>query len=210
MKKINLLISLFFVAFTAFASDIGSVQGVIKDDITGLPIEGATVAFAAFKTSTDENGAFEISQIPVGTYKALIEKLGYETKSLPLSIDPDEKEIMRIELKIKAFNLQEVLIKADRATSAASSLILNALDFQLRNINSAQDMLRNVPGLVTAQHAGGGKAEQIFLRGFDADHGTDVAAYVDGMPVNMSSHGHGQGYLDMHFLIPEMAAGILM
>ena len=61
-----------------------------------------------------------------------------------------------------------------------------------------------MPGLVIAQHAGGGKAEQIFLRGFDADHGTDVAISVDGSPVNMVSHGHGQGYADLHFLIPEV------
>src|SRR5262249_51493012 len=59
------------------------------------------------------------------------------------------------------------------------------------------------PGLFIAQHAGGGKAEQIFVRGFDCDHGTDIATFVDGMPVNMPSHGHGQGYADLHFLIPE-------
>jgi outer membrane receptor protein involved in Fe transport len=61
-----------------------------------------------------------------------------------------------------------------------------------------------VPGLVIAQHGGGGKAEQIFLRGFDADHGTDVAVTVDGVPVNMVSHAHGQGYADLHFLMPEV------
>jgi len=60
-----------------------------------------------------------------------------------------------------------------------------------------------VPGLFIAQHAGGGKAEQIFLRGFDCDHGTDFASYVDGIPVNMVSHAHGQGYADLHFVIPE-------
>jgi len=60
-----------------------------------------------------------------------------------------------------------------------------------------------VPGLFIGQHAGGGKAEQIFLRGFDIDHGTDIAISVDGMPVNMVSHAHGQGYADMHFVIPE-------
>jgi len=61
-----------------------------------------------------------------------------------------------------------------------------------------------VPGLFIAQHQGGGKAEQLFLRGFDVDHGTDVAVSVDGMPVNMVSHAHGQGYADLHFLIPEL------
>ncbi|RYY20733.1 MAG: TonB-dependent receptor [Cytophagaceae bacterium] len=60
-----------------------------------------------------------------------------------------------------------------------------------------------VPGLFIAQHAGGGKAEQIFVRGFDADHGTDFAVSIDGLPVNMVSHAHGQGYADFHFVIPE-------
>jgi hypothetical protein len=56
---------------------------------------------------------------------------------------------------------------------------------------------------VISQHQGGGKAEQYFLRGFDADHGTDVALFIDGLPVNLRSHAHGQGYADLHFLIPE-------
>jgi len=60
-----------------------------------------------------------------------------------------------------------------------------------------------VPGLFIGQHAGGGKAEQIFLRGFDLDHGTDIQISVDGIPVNMVSHAHGQGYADLHFVIPE-------
>jgi outer membrane cobalamin receptor len=61
-----------------------------------------------------------------------------------------------------------------------------------------------VPGLFIGQHAGGGKAEQIFLRGFDLDHGTDINITVDGMPVNMVSHAHGQGYADLHFIIPQL------
>ena len=65
------------------------------------------------------------------------------------------------------------------------------------------DVLRYVPGLIMSQHAGGGKSEQYILRGFDADHGTDVALFVDGMPVNLRSHAHGQGYADLHFVIPE-------
>src|SRR5438477_132596 len=63
--------------------------------------------------------------------------------------------------------------------------------------------LRLVPGLIISQHQGGGKAEQYLIRGFDADHGTDLAIFVDGLPVNLRSHGHGQGYADLHFVIPE-------
>ena len=104
---------------------------------------------------------------------------------------------------VKSISLPTVSVAAERPVSAASSKHLSAIDFENRPKNSAQDMLRLVPGLFIAQHAGGGKAEQIFIRGFDCDHGTDVASYVDGIPVNMVSHGHGQGYMDLHFLIPE-------
>lgn len=96
-----------------------------------------------------------------------------------------------------------VVVTAERPWSAASDAQFRAADFALRPRNSAQDILRVVPGLVIAQHAGGGKAEQIFLRGFDADHGTDINISVDDSPVNMVSHGHGQGYADLHFIIPE-------
>ncbi|BCT93216.1 TonB-dependent receptor [Lysobacter helvus] len=65
------------------------------------------------------------------------------------------------------------------------------------------DLLEFVPGLVATQHSGSGKANQYFLRGFNLDHGTDFATWVDGMPVNMRTHGHGQGWTDLNFLIPE-------
>lgn len=102
--------------------------------------------------------------------------------------------------------------KTEKDTVHLSKIIINQADFRkqvmqvdlkMAPVNSAQDLLRKVPGLFIAQHAGGGKAEQIFLRGFDNDHGTDVSVTADGIPVNMVSHAHGQGYADLHFLIPE-------
>ncbi|HEY2746549.1 MAG TPA: TonB family protein, partial [Polyangia bacterium] len=88
-------------------------------------------------------------------------------------------------------------------SSAASAQTLRNLDFDLRPKTAPNDILRIVPGLLTVQHQGGGKADQLFLRGFDADHGTDVGVFVDGIPVNMPSHAHGQGYADLHWMIPE-------
>jgi outer membrane cobalamin receptor len=66
------------------------------------------------------------------------------------------------------------------------------------------DVLEMVPGLIVTQHAGDGKANQYFLRGFNLDHGTDFATSLDGMPLNMPSHAHGQGYTDLNLLIPEL------
>jgi outer membrane receptor protein involved in Fe transport len=215
MKKILTLIALALYGIHAYAKnpientrEMGMIQGIVLNDIDQSPIEEATISIDGFKTQTDSKGQFFLDQIPVGNYILIVDKKGFKPKIYPLSILAEKRAELRINLIINALQLPEVLIKSDRATSAASSLVLNTLDFQLRPINSAQDMLRNVSGLVTAQHAGGGKAEQIFLRGFDADHGTDVAAFVDGMPVNMPTHGHGQGYLDLHFLIPETVKNI--
>jgi len=81
-------------------------------------------------------------------------------------------------------------------------------DFLLLPRQTASDLLLNVPHLHLSQHSGGGKGHQIFLRGFDAEHGEDVAVYLDGVPLNLPSHIHGIGYTDLHFLIPEAVARI--
>ncbi|HEV7233027.1 MAG TPA: TonB-dependent receptor, partial [Sphingorhabdus sp.] len=76
-------------------------------------------------------------------------------------------------------------------------------DFENLPISRTGELVENVPGVIATQHSGTGKANQYFLRGFNLDHGTDFAGFVDGVPVNMPTHGHGQGYLDFNFLIPE-------
>ena len=72
----------------------------------------------------------------------------------------------------------------------------------------AGQLLETVPGLVVTIHSGEGKANQYLLRGFNLDHGTDLATFIDGMPINMRTHAHGQGYTDLNFFIPELATGI--
>lgn len=95
-------------------------------------------------------------------------------------------------------------VVASRPLSAASAFAVQDRDFALRPVGSVQDILRVTPGLVLVQHSGGGKANQYFLRGFDADHGTDLALSIDGVPINMVSHAHGQGFADTNFIIPEV------
>jgi len=89
-----------------------------------------------------------------------------------------------------------------QATSASQGVV-GQQEIELRPILRTGDVLELVPGMVVTQHSGTGKANQYFLRGFNLDHGTDFATYVDGMPVNMRTHGHGQGYTDLNFVIPE-------
>ncbi|MGV3771758.1 MAG: TonB-dependent receptor [Verrucomicrobiales bacterium] len=91
---------------------------------------------------------------------------------------------------------------------SASQGTIGAAQLQLRPSMRTGELLEAVPGLIITQHAGGGKANQYFLRGFNLDHGTDFATTLDGMPLNMPSHGHGQGWTDMNIVIPELVSEI--
>ena len=100
--------------------------------------------------------------------------------------------------------LEEVQVVGERPIAASSNRIIPNKDILLQPQGRPADLLRLAPGLITLEHSGGaGKSDQYLLRGFDADHGTDLALHVDGMPINMRSHAHGQGYADLNFIIPE-------
>lgn len=91
---------------------------------------------------------------------------------------------------------------------SASEGIVGAKQIEARPISRVGEVLETVPGLIVTQHSGAGKANQYFFRGFNLDHGTDFATWIAGMPVNMPSHGHGQGYTDINFMIPEMVQSV--
>src|SRR4030088_3545099 len=90
----------------------------------------------------------------------------------------------------------------------ASQITIAGEDLNARPVTRPGEILEAVPGLIVTQHSGDGKANQYFLRGFNLDHGTDLAISVDGMPVNMPTHGHGQGSADINFLIPELVQSV--
>lgn len=94
------------------------------------------------------------------------------------------------------------------SATAASEGIVGKVDLDDRPIQRIAELLEVIPGFIATQHSGGGKANQYFLRGFNLDHGTDFAAFHDGVPVNMRTHGHGQGYLDLSFVIPELVDSV--
>ncbi|MFC0253364.1 TonB-dependent receptor [Massilia consociata] len=107
------------------------------------------------------------------------------------------------------FVLQRVLVEGSRTsqigmTDSASSGSVGARELENRTVYRPGELLEATPGLIASQHSGEGKANQFYLRGFNLDHGTDLATWVDGMPVNQRSHAHGQGWTDLNFLIPEL------
>jgi len=91
---------------------------------------------------------------------------------------------------------------------SASEGYVGQIDLESRPLLRTGEILETIPGLVVTQHSGSGKANQYFLRGFNLDHGTDFSTSIDGMPVNMVSHGHGQGYTDINFVIPELVGNM--
>jgi outer membrane receptor protein involved in Fe transport len=108
----------------------------------------------------------------------------------------------------EAADAEVIIVESEAPAASASSVYFGEQELRRRPHSQPSDLLRQAPGLMVSQHAGGGKSDQYFLRGFDADHGTDVALFVDGVPVNLTSHGHGQGYADSHWLIPELVTSL--
>ena len=204
MKNLLCIIFLFF-GFSLQAHNSGNIYGTVTDAKTGIPLIGVNVQVknTLLGTTTDLSGKFEIKNIQIGTYDIAFLFIGYQSVVKQVEVKEDVTDTIRILLNESAIGLEEVTVQGLRPISAASSKEIRAIDMQLKPFKSSQDMLLMVPGLFIAQHQGGGKAEQIFLRGFDTDHGTDVSLNVDGMPVNMVTHAHGQGYADLHFLISE-------
>lgn len=90
------------------------------------------------------------------------------------------------------------------ATTASQGVITNE-EIQLTPTYRPGQILETIPGLTVTSHSGEGKANQYLLRGYNLDHGTDLATFVDGMPINQPTHAHGQGYTDLNFMIPELA-----
>lgn len=180
------------------------LQGVVRDAATGERLVGATVSLAPGNqmAQTSVLGNFRFDNLHDGEYKLTVSYIGYVTQTVDVSVRDNETKTVEIALQTSTLQLDEIVV-GDYTTPDQAMTVISKIDTELRPIKTSQDILRMIPGLVTAQHAGGGKAEQIFLRGFDIDHGTDITLSVDGMPVNMVSHAHGQGYADLHFVIPE-------
>ncbi len=195
-----------FTVLTIVSSIVfGQTSGVyIVDATSKVPIQSAAVQSDDFKFNrvSDENGFVDLTKLPENTTSISVSCIGFQSTSVLLTSLAFTDQVAIIYLEQKVSSLSEVTILASSTNGVFKTV--GELDIHIRPINNSQEVLRLVPGLFIGQHAGGGKAEQIFLRGFDLDHGTDINITVDGMPVNMVSHAHGQGYADLHFVIPEL------
>jgi len=199
-----LILSLSITNSNAIHTNVHEISGTVKDGKTNQPIEGISIYNKTSGASaySDVRGYYKLDDISVGDV-IIFQGLGYEVLEITITESQLDNTLDIV--------LQDAAVSLDQIDLVSRTDILTTLvniDVENSPVKSAQEILRKVPGLIIGQHAGGGKAEQLFLRGFDVDHGTDVAIDVDGLPVNLPSHAHGQGYSDLHFLIPETISNI--
>jgi hypothetical protein len=200
-----------------FPQGITQLSGTVVDT-SGAVIAGATVQVrdangtVKLTIKSDANGSFiisgTISGLPAGDYRLVVSNPGFETKEIPITIGTSEALApLRISLAVSSVSTTvNVQGREDSLIGIAESATqgtVGASELQDRPILRSGEILEAVPGLIITQHAGGGKANQYFLRGFNLDHGTDFAVFLDDMPLNLPSHAHGEGYSDMNTVIPE-------
>jgi TonB dependent receptor/Carboxypeptidase regulatory-like domain/TonB-dependent Receptor Plug Domain len=204
---------LLLVPSLLFAQGITQLSGSVVDT-SGAVIAGATVQVQSpngtvqTTTHSDANGSFIISGLSAGDYRLVVSNPGFETKEIPVSIATTGAPApLRISLAVSSVSTTvNVQGRADSLIGIADSATqgtVGATEIQDRPILRAGEVLETIPGVIITQHAGGGKANQYFLRGFNLDHGTDFAIFIDDMPLNLPSHAHGEGYADMNTVIPE-------
>jgi outer membrane receptor protein involved in Fe transport len=124
------------------------------------------------------------------------------------AIASEARELVAQVQKLDTVEVQGHYDNAVGTSDAASAGVITPQLIEDRPLLRPGNLLEYVPGMVVTQHSGAGKANQYFLRGFNLDHGTDFATWVAGMPVNLRTHGHGQGYTDLNFLIPELISRV--
>jgi hypothetical protein len=201
--------------------------GVVRDD-SGIGLPGVTVALrapagSARETVTDATGAFQFERVGAGTYHLVFTLINFATnrRDVVLPAEGTVRADTTLHFAVNAdvtvtarqmfTNLADVEHPEENLVGiaqAASQGAIVAKQLEERPLMREAEVLETVPGVIVTQHSGAGKANQYFLRGFNLDHGTDFATTVIGIPVNMPTHAHGQGYSDLNFLVPELVTGV--
>jgi len=210
------------------AQATGTVTGGLSDETGGM-LPGATVmlrpagATTDLETVTDGTGTYRFENVPVGPAEVIFRLINFSTVRKTVDVTAGGTATADATLLVAASadivitaprtfrNLAEIEDPAENLVGiagAGSEGAITAAQLAVRPLNRASEVLETVPGLVISQHSGEGKANQYYLRGFNLDHGFDFAQTIAGIPVNMPTHAHAQGYADANFLIPELVSGV--
>ena len=208
------------------------LTGVVRDEtgsvLPGVSVElrptaAASAPVGTVGTVTDARGEYRFDNLAPGPYDIAFTLVNFASvrrqMEIGSSVTPRLDVVMHLALtadvtvtgKRTFTNLDEVANPAEDLVGIAtgsSQGAITARQLDARPIMRSGEVLETVPGVVISQHSGEGKANQYYLRGFNLDHGTDFATTVAGMPVNLPTHGHGHGYSDLNFLIPELVSGV--
>ena len=215
-----------FLLCHAAAAAAQVVIGSVRDE-TGGVLPGTTVdvhagALDRRSTVTDSTGGYRIELAP-GTYDIDFSLVNFATvrRSIEVStsaathLDVVLRYVLSADVTVTGRRTFTNLADAERPAEdlvgiaqSASQGAITARQLDARPIMRSGEVLETIPGVVISQHSGEGKANQYYLRGFNLDHGTDFATTLAGMPVNLPTHGHGQGYSDLNFMIPELVSGV--
>jgi hypothetical protein len=211
------------------AARADTVSGIVRDQ-TGGVLPGVTVdahppgsSTTTSSSVTDAAGLYRLS-LPAGDYEVTFTLVNFAAVRRPIHVDAAGAAVT-VDVVLRFVLNADVTVTGKRtftnladAANPAEDLVgiaqsssqgaITARQLDARPIMRGGEVLETVPGVVISQHSGEGKANQYYLRGFNLDHGTDFASTVAGMPVNMPTHGHGQGYSDLNFLIPELVSGV--
>jgi hypothetical protein len=205
----------------------GSIAGRVLDS-THAPLPGVTIeatsASGSVQTTVSEMDGTYILRVPEDTYDVTFQLLNFATVARR-GIIVTAGSARHLDATLYLAASAEVVVTAKQTfrnladidepvnnligiADAATQGVITAKEIERRPFQRAGEILESVPGVIVSQHSGEGKANQYYLRGFNLDHGTDIAVTVAGVPVNMPTHGHGQGYADANFLIPEIISGV--
>ncbi len=232
LARVCLALGVFLSGWSALVraedSAAGSLAGTVFDP-TGAVLLGVSVEArpagggAGVSTATAAAGDYRIAGLTPGRWEVSFHLPNFASSvSHEVVVRPGAKTRLDMTLAIKL--TAQVLVTA-RATfrdlsaatsdaeligiaSTASSGVVAASEIEDRPVARPGDLAERVPGVIISQHSGEGKANQYYVRGFNIDHGTDLALSVAGMPVNLPTNGHGQGYADLNFVVPELVGGI--
>jgi hypothetical protein len=223
-----LTLSALLPAAPLLAQGTGTVAGTVKDE-TGGVLPGTNVelrpagAVASVETVTDGSGTYRFENVAAGPAEITFRLINFSTVRRAItigsgtSVTADATLLVATSADIvvtapRTFrNLAEIENPAENLVgiaTAGSEGAITAAQLAVRPVNRATEVLETVPGLIISQHSGEGKANQYYLRGFNLDHGFDFAQTIAGIPVNMPTHAHAQGYADSNFLIPELVSGV--
>ena len=202
-----IVLSIHIPVYAHNPDDNSLIHGFVIDPNKNIVVESATVTVANTKlyTITDDNGFFTIDKTAPGNITLVVEAENYETTTTDISDEERKSEVVLFVFSVQD-SQYKVEVTAEKTTIAdtTSTTYLTQREIKAAPRRNAEEVLRQVPGLMLTQHGSEGKGHQFFLRGFDAIHGSDLELLVEGMPVNEWSNIHAQGYIDLGFIIPEM------